>query len=128
MLVDVRHEASHNELPTLPLLRLAAQQALAWLRAAYWQRQSNHLQHQHTRIVALLQVGSHISAPALALAQGGPLTGVSSLPCSSRGHTVSKGDHRPAHTLAVAPGSTARGFSCSSALASWTPGATAGHV
>eukprot|EP00891_Asterochloris_glomerata_P007432 jgi/Astpho2/7432/fgenesh1_pg.00114_%23_56_t len=55
VLVDVRHEASHNELPALPLLRLAAQQALAWLRAAYWQRQSDHLQHQHTRIVALLQ-------------------------------------------------------------------------
>ncbi len=36
LLVDLRHEATHNELPSLQVLRLAAQQALAWLRANYW--------------------------------------------------------------------------------------------
>jgi hypothetical protein len=37
-LVDVRHAAAHGaELPALPSLRLAAQRALRWLRAAYWQ-------------------------------------------------------------------------------------------
>ncbi len=35
-LVDVRHEATHNELPSLPLLRAAADSALAWLRDNYW--------------------------------------------------------------------------------------------
>jgi ribosomal biogenesis protein LAS1 len=36
LLVDIRHEATHNELPGLPVLRLAAQQALAWLHTQYW--------------------------------------------------------------------------------------------
>lgn len=36
LLVDLRHEATHNELPSLRVLRLAAHQALAWLRASYW--------------------------------------------------------------------------------------------
>ncbi|KAK9841905.1 hypothetical protein WJX84_000441 [Apatococcus fuscideae] len=43
MLIDIRHEASHNELPALPLLRTAASQALAWLQATYWKLQSEHL-------------------------------------------------------------------------------------
>jgi ribosomal biogenesis protein LAS1 len=36
LLVDLRHEATHNELPSLQVLRLAARQALAWLQASYW--------------------------------------------------------------------------------------------
>lgn len=55
LLVDVRHEASHNEMPSLPLLRLAAAQALDWLQSAYWQRQDEHLQAQHQRVVELLK-------------------------------------------------------------------------
>ena len=54
--MDVRHEATHNELPTLALLRLAAGAALDWLRAGYWQRQAEHLASCHERIRALLQV------------------------------------------------------------------------
>ena len=30
-LVDVRHECTHNRLPSLPTLRLGAEQALLWL-------------------------------------------------------------------------------------------------
>ena len=55
LLVDVRHEASHNEMPALPLLRLAAAQALDWLHTAYWQRQEAHLQAQHQKVIALLK-------------------------------------------------------------------------
>jgi hypothetical protein len=36
LLVDVRHEATHNELPSLPTLQLAARQALDWLLTQYW--------------------------------------------------------------------------------------------
>lgn len=36
LLVDVRHEATHNELPSLSTLRLAASQALEWLVCNYW--------------------------------------------------------------------------------------------
>ena len=57
MLVDVRHEATHNELPSLALLRLAAERALDWLRASYWQRQADHVTSEHARIRQLLQVG-----------------------------------------------------------------------
>ena len=56
MLVDVRHEASHNELPSLALLRLAASEALTWLRASYWQRQADHLAACRAHISTLLKV------------------------------------------------------------------------
>eukprot|EP00775_Hariotina_reticulata_P008867 gene8867-9046_t len=36
LLVDIRHEATHNELPSLATLQLAAKQALDWLMAQYW--------------------------------------------------------------------------------------------
>ena len=36
VLVEVRHSATHNHLPSLPLLRLAAAHALQWLRDSYW--------------------------------------------------------------------------------------------
>jgi hypothetical protein len=35
-LVAVRHEATHNRLPSLPTLRLATQQAMLWLHERYW--------------------------------------------------------------------------------------------
>lgn len=35
-LVDIRHEASHNTLPTLPVLRLAASTLLQYLQAEFW--------------------------------------------------------------------------------------------
>eukprot|EP00884_Botryococcus_braunii_P021393 jgi/Botrbrau1/7938/Bobra.9_2s0097.1 len=41
LLVDVRHEASHNELPNLALLRVAAGHALSWLHTFYWDRQAS---------------------------------------------------------------------------------------
>ena len=56
MLVDIRHEATHNELPSLALLRVAAGRALDWLRASYWQRQADHIAAEHSRIRQLLQV------------------------------------------------------------------------
>ena len=36
-LVDVRHAATHNQLPTLPVLHLAAVTLLQYLRASYWE-------------------------------------------------------------------------------------------
>lgn len=35
-LVDIRHSATHGELPTLQLLRMAADRALHWLVTSYW--------------------------------------------------------------------------------------------
>ncbi|CAO2837401.1 unnamed protein product [Amaranthus hypochondriacus] len=41
MLVDIRHEGSHRELPSLRLLRLASTKALDWLKSFYWNPQKN---------------------------------------------------------------------------------------
>ncbi|KAJ1636785.1 Las1-like protein, partial [Pavlovales sp. CCMP2436] len=34
--VELRHEATHNALPSLACLRLASEHALSWLHASYW--------------------------------------------------------------------------------------------
>lgn len=56
ILVDVRHEASHNELPSLALLRLAADAALTWLSQSYWQQQADHVTLRKSQIIELLKV------------------------------------------------------------------------
>ncbi|KAL9260536.1 Dihydropyrimidinase-like protein [Drosera capensis] len=39
MLIDIRHEGSHRELPSVRLLRLASVKALNWLKSYYWDAQ-----------------------------------------------------------------------------------------
>ncbi|KAK9078192.1 hypothetical protein SSX86_002249 [Deinandra increscens subsp. villosa] len=39
MLIDIRHECSHRDLPSLKLVRLASTKALDWLKAYYWEPQ-----------------------------------------------------------------------------------------
>lgn len=56
VLVDLRHEATHNELPSLPLLRAAADAALAWLHATYWEPQQHTLRSAAERIATILRV------------------------------------------------------------------------
>lgn len=36
-LVDLRHEGTHDELPSVGVLELAIEQAMAWLRQTYWE-------------------------------------------------------------------------------------------
>lgn len=48
MLVDIRHEATHNSLPSLHTLRLAAAHALAWLEQNYWHAQAGRLEECST--------------------------------------------------------------------------------
>lgn len=43
ILVDLRHETTHNELPSLTALRLGAKQALTWLEERYWSGQAANL-------------------------------------------------------------------------------------
>lgn len=40
MLIDVRHEGSHRDLPSLRLVRLASIKALDWLKSYYWEPQT----------------------------------------------------------------------------------------
>eukprot|EP00743_Colponemidia_sp_Colp-15_P005652 GILK01006077.1.p1 GENE.GILK01006077.1~~GILK01006077.1.p1 ORF type:complete len:572 (-),score=80.46 GILK01006077.1:205-1878(-) len=49
-LVDLRHEATHNQLPALPMLQFGAQQALQWLSINYWDKQWTHLSSTGARI------------------------------------------------------------------------------
>ncbi|OWZ09573.1 hypothetical protein PHMEG_00017705 [Phytophthora megakarya] len=44
--VDLRHESTHNQLPSLPVLRFAARHLLAWLRANYWGAQEELIRGQ----------------------------------------------------------------------------------
>eukprot|EP00213_Chloropicon_mariensis_P005447 CAMPEP_0197484196 /NCGR_PEP_ID=MMETSP1309-20131121/57280_1 /TAXON_ID=464262 /ORGANISM="Genus nov. species nov., Strain RCC998" /LENGTH=473 /DNA_ID=CAMNT_0043026831 /DNA_START=64 /DNA_END=1486 /DNA_ORIENTATION=- len=50
ILVDVRHEATHNTLPSLSVLVIAAEQALDWLEGNYWKPQQENLLSQHKLI------------------------------------------------------------------------------
>jgi len=44
LFVDIRHDATHNQLPSLQLLRHAAKQALSWLEQNYWRAQAAALE------------------------------------------------------------------------------------
>lgn len=55
-IVDLRHESTHNQLPSLPVLRFAAQHLLAWLRAHYWLQQDELLRTQVRRVGDALRV------------------------------------------------------------------------
>ncbi|KAI3990042.1 hypothetical protein MKX01_013528 [Papaver californicum] len=43
MLIDIRHESSHRNLPSLNMVRLASVKALDWLKSYYWEPQKNSL-------------------------------------------------------------------------------------
>ncbi|KAF1330940.1 Ribosomal biogenesis protein las1l, partial [Globisporangium splendens] len=73
-IVDLRHESTHNQMPSLPVLRFAAQHLLAWLRSNYWYKQEELLRTRVLEISDLLKVkiskllndeasGSESSAP-----------------------------------------------------------------
>ncbi|KAF8403661.1 hypothetical protein HHK36_011765 [Tetracentron sinense] len=46
MLIDIRHEGSHRDLPSLHLVRLASIKALEWLKYYYWEPQKNAIPYQ----------------------------------------------------------------------------------
>lgn len=49
MLIDIRHECSHRDLPSLRLVRLASTKALDWLKAYYWEPQKMTISHPSDR-------------------------------------------------------------------------------
>ena len=54
MLVDIRHEATHNHMPSLHLLRLAVSHALTWLAENYWAAQAQHTTSSRQSVAATL--------------------------------------------------------------------------
>ncbi|ERM98114.1 uncharacterized protein LOC18426107 isoform X1 [Amborella trichopoda] len=54
LLIDIRHECAHRELPSLQLLRHASVKALDWLKSYYWEPQKNAVPDVHREIRARL--------------------------------------------------------------------------
>ncbi|XP_040995297.1 uncharacterized protein LOC121241549 isoform X5 [Juglans microcarpa x Juglans regia] len=46
MLIDIRHEGSHRELPALKMVRSASVKALDWLKSYYWEPQKKAIPFQ----------------------------------------------------------------------------------
>ena len=70
VLVDIRHTASHNALPSLPALSLAAHRALEWLGQHYWGPQAAALQSSPAATVEpLLRQLVHVQSQLLAARQ-----------------------------------------------------------
>ena len=53
--VDLRHDATHNALPALPVLRIAAHRILRWLELEYWHAQSSALVAMERQCSAVLK-------------------------------------------------------------------------
>ena len=59
MLVELRHECTHNQLPSLGRLRHAAEHALLWLHEHYWLRQRALLSNLHSTLDTALRTYDH---------------------------------------------------------------------
>jgi len=64
LLVDIRHESTHNELPTLRVLRLGARQALEWLRHRYWEAQRVGVARGRSKVTRV--VGAYVGSLMMA--------------------------------------------------------------
>ncbi|KAL1532300.1 hypothetical protein AAHA92_32327 [Salvia divinorum] len=53
MLIDIRHEGSHRDLPSLQLVRLASTKALDWLISYYWEPQAKAIPVQNNKTANL---------------------------------------------------------------------------
>ena len=63
--IDLRHDATHNQLPSLTVLRAAAKDILSWLKRMYWDNQSNMLEKLKSVITdATFVVGSPVGIAA----------------------------------------------------------------
>ncbi len=64
-LVEIRHESTHNRLPSVPILRIAADQAMLWLHERYWLSQRAALAERPRQVAScLLRLGGTASKPA----------------------------------------------------------------
>mmetsp|Transcript_11657 Transcript_11657/g.17418 ORF Transcript_11657/g.17418 Transcript_11657/m.17418 type:complete len:361 (-) Transcript_11657:10-1092(-) len=69
-LVEIRHQATHNALPSLQVLRAARCELLKYLDCTYWQAQLKALKRDRLRIEKVLENSATIaSLPAVSYAQ-----------------------------------------------------------
>ncbi|KAL3651014.1 hypothetical protein CASFOL_007417 [Castilleja foliolosa] len=59
MLIDIRHEGSHRDLPSLQLVRLASNKALDWLVSYYWEPQEKAIPIQNNQTANLRKEIKH---------------------------------------------------------------------
>ena len=71
-LVEMRHECTHNRLPTISSLRLAAEQALLWLHEHYWLPQRALLPEAASAAAAALEAYRAAAAPRCARGEAAP--------------------------------------------------------
>ena len=83
VLVDIRHAASHNALPSLPALSQAADRALEWLRRHYWEPQAAVLTPPEQTVEPLLR--EYVRVRSRQLAASDALSDASDPPATSAG-------------------------------------------
>lgn len=54
-LVDIRHDATHNKVPPLPMLEIAASTVLQYFRQVYWDKLREHTHKQRQKCLDLLE-------------------------------------------------------------------------
>ncbi|RDY08642.1 Ribosomal biogenesis protein LAS1L [Mucuna pruriens] len=80
MLIDIRHEGSHRELPSLKIVRSASVKALDWLKSYYWEPQSKAIPFQGEGIEKFKkEIKSKIRELAICLKVNGSAQSSSSL-------------------------------------------------
>ncbi|KAG4962033.1 hypothetical protein JHK82_038721 [Glycine max] len=80
MLIDIRHEGSHRELPSLKIVRSASVKALGWLKSYYWEPQSKAIPFHGEGIAKVnKEIKSRIRELAICLKVNGSAQSSSSL-------------------------------------------------
>lgn len=74
ILVEIRHQASHNTMPHLSALESGARKALEWLDNFYWKVQHEKIHHQIGRNPNILRnVFSPVSVPRISSSEDTPM-------------------------------------------------------
>ncbi|XP_073130472.1 uncharacterized protein [Henckelia pumila] len=58
-LIDIRHEGSHRDLPSLQLVRRASGKAIDWLKSYYWEHQENAIPNPNIRKENIEKIINH---------------------------------------------------------------------
>ncbi|KAJ2787026.1 rRNA-processing protein las1 [Coemansia interrupta] len=72
--VELRHAATHEQLPSLTVLQSACQQALGWLSDYYWNKQTRSLPSD-TQVHIRNALAAYLQAQDIVLQQGGRKSG-----------------------------------------------------
>ncbi|MCJ1296844.1 hypothetical protein MMC34_008412 [Xylographa carneopallida] len=83
LLVDVRHDSTHSQLPSLIVLRYAGWEALRWLWEHYWHQQDSGTEAVHDNVERALQLWQDNSQTAREERVSGALEALLATPAAS---------------------------------------------